>query len=367
MGSHINRRSDLVRRTGAGIVAGILSIVCTILVAASTVNVLSDALEDIGTLVAVAIVALLIGLGIGIRYRGQWLTPTSIAGGLTGIFLFLRGQLFLTEGIPISYPLLFGLPGTAAAVIFILGGGWLGNQSTVTSRLSPSELSPRTRAGLIIASGWTVIEFLFGLGMGSSVGILLDNTFVGILVATLVGFPVAALFAVRYGHRVDIDHSDWEYVTDSRAVSLGFLAGAFTVLTVYGIGFVNAMLGGTETAVAAFGFLLSDLEAGLWVVVLFALAHGLIAPVTEELAWRGIVQTALVRGEGVTTGIIITAVIFTAKHALLDVSLVRVPTILVLALVLGIVRHRWGTTASTVVHMVVNLTSVGLLAIYVLG
>ncbi|MFC7028394.1 type II CAAX prenyl endopeptidase Rce1 family protein [Halomicroarcula sp. GCM10025710] len=70
---------------------------------------------------------------------------------------------------------------------------------------------------------------------------------------------------------------------------------------------------------------------------------------------------------GVTTGIIITAVIFTAKHALLDVSLVRVPTILVLALVLGIVRHRWGTTASTVVHMVVNLTSVGLLAIYVLG
>ncbi|MFC6862828.1 CPBP family intramembrane glutamic endopeptidase [Halomicroarcula sp. GCM10025817] len=367
MGSHINRRSDLVRRTGAGIVAGVLSIVCTILVAASTVNVLSDTLEDIGTLVAVAIVALLIGLGIGIRYRAQWLTPALIAGGLTGIFLFLRGQLFLADGTPISYPLLFGLPGTAAAVVFMLGGGWLGTRSVVTSRLSPSELPPLTRAGVIIATGWTVIELLFGLGIGSSVGILLDNTFVGVLVATFVGFPIAALFAVRYGQRVNIDRSDWGYTTDGRTISLGVLAGAFAVLTVYGIGFVNALLGGTETAVAAFGFLFSDLEAGLWVAVLFALAHGIVAPVTEELAWRGIVQSAFVRAEGLGTGIVITAVLFTAKHALLDVSLARVPTILVLALVLGIVRHRWGTTASTVVHMVVNLTSVGLLTIYVLG
>lgn len=98
------------------------------------------------------------------------------------------------------------------------------------------------------------------------------------------------------------------------------------MLAVYGIGFVNASLGGTKTAVAAFGFLLSDLEAGLWVVVLFALAHGIVALVTEELAWRGIIQSALVRAEGVIIGIVVTAIVFTAKHALLDISLARVPT-----------------------------------------
>jgi membrane protease YdiL (CAAX protease family) len=108
-------------------------------------------------------------------------------------------------------------------------------------------------------------------------------------------------------------------------------------------------------------------RTGLWVVVLFTLAHGIVVPVNKELAWRGIVQSVLVRAEGVTTGIVITAVLHTAKHALVDVSLAPVPTVLVLALVLGVVRHRWGTTASTVVHLVVNLSSVGLLAVYVLG
>jgi len=367
MESRIGPASDLLRRTGAGIVAGILTIACTIVAAASTVNVLSDPVDDAGTLVAVSVVTLLVGVGLGLRYRTRWLSPALIAGSLTGAFLFFRGQVFLAGGSPISYPLLFGLPGTAAAVVFILGGGWLGSQPVVASRLSPSKLSPLTRAGLLIAGGWTVIELVVGLGVSSSVGTLLDNTLVGVLVATIVGFPIATLFAIRYGNRVGIDRSAWEYTTDGRTIFLGFLAGAFTVLAVYSIGFVQASLGGTETAVAAFGFLLTDLEAGFWVVVLFALAHGILAPVTEELAWRGVVQSALVRAEGVAIGIAITAVLFTAKHALVDVSLARVPTVLVLAVVLGIVRHHWGTTASTVVHLVVNLTSVGLLAVYVSG
>ncbi|MFC7007942.1 CPBP family intramembrane glutamic endopeptidase [Halalkalicoccus salilacus] len=49
---------------------------------------------------------------------------------------------------------------------------------------------------------------------------------------------------------------------------------------------------------------------------LFALAHGIVAPVTEELAWRGIIQSALVRAEGVIIGIVVTDIVFTAKHAL---------------------------------------------------
>lgn len=119
--------------------------------------------------------------------------------------------------------------------------------------------------------------------------------------------------------------------------------------------------------IATFGFLLADLEAGVWVLLLFAVAHGIVAPVTEELAWRGVVQSALVEAQGRTVGIAVTAILFTAKHAVLDASLARVPSVLVLAVVLGLVRDRWGTTASTVVHAVVNLASVVGLAVLVYG
>ena len=365
--SRQKRQVGPIRVIGGGIIAGVLGIVSTILVAASTANILSEPTEDAGTLVAVVAVAFVVGLGLGIRYRARWLSPTLVAGGLMGAFLFLRGLVFLADGTPISYPLLFGLPGALGAIIFALGGGWFGNWSTAANRLASSQLNPLTRAGLSIAVGWTVIELLFGLGMASTVGALLDNTFVGVLVATIVGFPVATMFAVWYGHNTGIDRSDWGYTWRARSIGIGLIMGAFTVLAVYGIAFVSAVLVGTDTAGAAFGFLLGDLEAGFWVVALFAVAHGIIAPITEELAWRGITQSALTKAEGASIGIVVTAIVFTTKHALVDMSLSRVPTVLVLALVLGIVRHQWGTTASTVTHAFVNLTSVALLSVYVLG
>lgn len=354
-----------VRLAGAGIGAGLVGIVATIVVAAGATNVLSDAIIDVGTLAAVAVVALPVGLGLGARYRGQWPWPALIAGGSTGLFLFLRGQVFLAQGDRISYPLLFGLPGAAIAVSVTLGSAWVSHQSGVGRAVSPSQLSPLARAGLIVAGGWTAIELLFGVGLGPTVGTVLDNTFAGTLVATLVGFPVAALFAARYGRRVGIDRDEWGYRATGRIVAGGIAVGMVTTLSVQGVALLLASLTGTDAAVATFGFLLTDLEAGLWVLALFAFAHGIVAPITEELAWRGVVQSALVEAWEPAVGIAATAVLFTAKHAVLDASLARVPTVLVLAVVLGLVRHRWGTTASTVVHGVVNLASVVGLALLV--
>jgi len=354
-----------LRLVGAGVGASIVGIVATIVVASSASNVLSDAIVDVGTLAAVAVVALPVGLGV--RYRGQWPGPALVAGGLTGVFLFLRGQVFLSQGAPVSYPLLFGLPGTAVAVGVTFGAGWIGARPRVSRALSPSQLSPLARAGLIVAGGWTVIELLFGVGLGATVGTTLDNTFVGVLVATIVGFPIAALFAVRAGRRVGIDREKWDYQTTGRIVGTGVATGAVTTLAVQGVGLLVASLTGTDATVAAFGFLLTDLEAGVWVLALFAFAHGIVAPMTEELAWRGVVQSALVEAWEPAMGIAVTAMLFTAKHAVLDASLARVPTVLVLAAALGLVRHRWGTTASTVVHAVVNLASVVGLAVLVYG
>ncbi|WP_158599372.1 CPBP family intramembrane glutamic endopeptidase [Halobellus sp. Atlit-38R] len=363
----VSRSISRVRLAGVGIVAGVLGVVATIVVAASAANSLPSGAVDIGTVAAVVVVATLVGLALGVRYRKQWLSPALVAGVLVGVFLFLRGAAFLVEGRVISYPLLFGLPGAAVAIGVTLVAAWVGSRPRVARGLSPSQLSPLARGGLVVAGGWTVIQLLFGLGLAATAGYVLNNTFAGTLIATVVGFPVATLFAVQYGRRVGIDRDDWDYRTTVHTVGIGLTGGLLTVLAVQGVGLLVTSVAGTDAAVTTFGFLLADLEAGVWVLALFALAHGIVAPVTEELAWRGVVQTALVESWGPTVGIAVTAVLFTAKHVVLDASLARLPTVLVLAVALGLVRHRWGATASTVVHAVVNLTSVATLAILVFG
>lgn len=354
------------RLVGAGLVAAVIGIVATILVAASTVAVLPTGLVDAGSLAAVALVAVPLGLALGLRYREQWVEPTFVAGVLLAGFLVLRGQAFVLGGQPVSYPLLFGLPGAAVALAGTVASAWVGRQPRVARRLAPSQLSPLARAGLLVAGAWTVIELLFGLGVAATVGSLVDSPFVGVLVATIVGFPVAAGVAVWYGRRVGIDRADWDYRVNGRIVVAGLAAGVLTVLAVQATGALIALAGWSETAIATFGFVLTDLDA-LWVVALFVLAHGVVAPLAEELAWRGVVQTALVDARGPVVGIAVTAALFTAKHALLDASLARVPTVLVLAVALGVVRHRWGTSASTLVHVIVNTTSVLLLVVLVGG
>lgn len=368
--SDVNRSGDTtshVGLVGAGIAAGVICIFITIVAAASVTTVLTDGIVDAGTVVAVAVAVFPVGLALGVRYRGQWYWPAIVAGVLTGVFLFLRGQLFLAQGNPVSYPLLFGLPGATVAFGGTLGAGWIGARPQVARKLSPSQLSPLARAGLVVAGGWTVVELLFGLALASLVGIALDNTFAGSLVATVVGFPVAALFAVRYSRRVGLDREDWDYRTTGRTVGVGLGVGTLTIIVVQGIGRLVVSVAGSDTAVATFGFLLTDLEAGVWVLALFAFGHGIVAPLTEELAWRGVVQSALVDAWSKEAGIAVTALLFTAKHAVLDASLARVPSVLVLAVILGLVRDRWGTSASTIVHAVVNIASVVGLAILVYG
>lgn len=352
-----------LRLFGEGLLAGILGIVATIFVAAGLVSVVPQPLVNIATLGAILAVATPLGVAFGLRYRRQWIVPTLLAGGLLGGVLFLRGQVFVFQGRAISYPLLFGLPGTAVAIGGPVLGAALSSQSSLARHETGATVPPPVRVGLLVAVGWTGIELLFGAGVGGAVGAAVSNQFAGVLIATILGFPVAALVAVRLGRRVEIGRSEWDYHSGRRPVGVGLLVGILTVLLIQGIGLVLATGGWSDTATATFGFVLEDLQAGLWIVLLFAAAHGIVAPITEELAWRGVVQTSLVRAEGPLVGIVATAGLFTAKHALLDASLARVPTVLVLALVLGVVRHRWGTTASTLVHGIVNMVSVVLLAL----
>lgn len=86
------------------------------------------------------------------------------------------------------------------------------------------------------------------------------------------------------------------------------------------------------------------------------LGNVLLAPAVEEFAWRGYIHTKLVSGWGAPAGLCATALLFAGKHIVVDLSLARTVTLVVASLGLGLVRMRWGTFASTIAHLALNLT-----------
>jgi membrane protease YdiL (CAAX protease family) len=95
-------------------------------------------------------------------------------------------------------------------------------------------------------------------------------------------------------------------------------------------------------------------EAGAWAVFPLLVGNTLLVPIAEELAWRGYVQAHLARAWRMPTAVIVTSVLFTAKHLVVDLSYERVTILIVGALALSVVRVRFGTFTSTVAHFVVN-------------
>jgi membrane protease YdiL (CAAX protease family) len=98
-------------------------------------------------------------------------------------------------------------------------------------------------------------------------------------------------------------------------------------------------------------------EAGVWGVLPFLLGNAILAPVVEEFVWRGHIQSRLAAASGQAGGLVVTAVLFAAKHMIVDLSVERTTSLIVVAVALGLVRLRLGTFASTVAHFGLNLTA----------
>ncbi len=91
-------------------------------------------------------------------------------------------------------------------------------------------------------------------------------------------------------------------------------------------------------------------------LIAVAFAAVILAPLKEELMFRVILQTWLVKKIGVTWGIVVTALLFAAVHGIPD-SLGLIP----LALILGIVYHKRRSYLSVVlIHALFNGFNVGL-------
>ncbi|MFC7139344.1 CPBP family intramembrane glutamic endopeptidase [Halosimplex aquaticum] len=175
-----------------------------------------------------------------------------------------------------------------------------------------------------------------------------------------IGFPLLAGAIAWLGRRRGIEPEDWDYEVSLRSVAAGvggvvafFVALLAVVLTITAIqGMPDA---GTATPPVEPG-------AATWVLAALLIVNGLVVPLAEELAWRGVIQTALMDSYGVLAGSAVAATGFVLKHVVVDggADPIRLASLVILAVIFSALRARWGTASSTVAHLGANLLATGL-------
>lgn len=91
----------------------------------------------------------------------------------------------------------------------------------------------------------------------------------------------------------------------------------------------------------------------LRIISIFAI---FLAPIVEEVFFRGFMQPALVKHIGITGGILGTAVIFGVSHTQYLNSSIALASVIFIGLALGIVRHKSGSIMPGIfAHLINNL------------
>jgi hypothetical protein len=135
--------------------------------------------------------------------------------------------------------------------------------------------------------------------------------------------------------------------------------GPFSVRTLAAVGFSLSVAGlilqyvlRTPDVETPFEKLLADPASRIAIAVMGVT----VAPVIEEILFRGFLQPVLIASAGVLPGILITSIIFGALHLSQNGNIWQSGVVIMLVgFVLGTVRHISGSTrASTVVHIAYN-------------
>lgn len=297
------------------------------------------------------IISFVAGLAVAAWKERAGLVTAAVAGP-TGAVLLFAVRTFLLTGRPYN-PLVFGWPGYLMTIVLAGLGGIVGSRGGLGSASTP--LQAGARVGLWAACLWVGFEVAVRLAGSVWVGSALGNTLAGDMVAVLVGFPVIAWLITRYAQMHGFSAGEWEYRRRPASIGWGSAAGLLILALMTGTSALDRVLWGGSAEVPT--HIADGLRGGIWVAGLFLLTNGIVVPICEELAWRGIIQTPIVRAWGPIAGVAVVAVLFAIKHVVVDASAARLTTLLMMSLVLGVVRHRWGTMSSTLAHVVVNFVA----------
>lgn len=152
------------------------------------------------------------------------------------------------------------------------------------------------------------------------------------------------------------------------ALGFGLVAGIATLFAAYGINILLTLLVGVEDPVEQ--QLLQDAMAGGVTLLLAAFIAVIVAPIVEEIVFRGILFRALGDRIGVWLGALISSAIFALIHIEVVVSQpVALGGLFAVGMVLALAYHWTGNLLVPVLgHAVFNAASIGLaLAIDRLG
>jgi membrane protease YdiL (CAAX protease family) len=238
---------------------------------------------------------------------------------------------------------------------------------TVVSTPSFRNISPGTVAAAAIL-GWIVMEVglrwriapMLAAPLGSALGV---ETGVSVItfVLSVIGLALFSGGIAWGGWQFGITPSEWDYTFSVRSVAAGVasVVGYFVVYFAVVALVILAGMGPSSSANAASG----GVELPLWAIGAFLLANGVLVPIIEELAWRGVIQTGLMESYGVIVGSVLTAAAFVLKHVIVDWGepWSRLVALIILALLWCGLRVRFGTLSSTISHIGVNTISTALL------
>lgn len=200
--------------------------------------------------------------------------------------------------------------------------------------------------------GWltlSVIASSFVIGArqsGSPAAITAAITLLAVMVPwiAMAGWPILASRLRGNGFRMDYGLR-WSW----RDIGWGVLYGVAAFATAALLGAVTTRLFGEFTSSA--GELGSSLSGSKAVLVAYALAVGVGAPLVEEICFRGLAFSALVkRGIAPVASVAISALIFGMFH----LEPTRILLLTGIGLVLGFARWHTGSITTTFVAHVIN-------------
>jgi len=144
----------------------------------------------------------------------------------------------------------------------------------------------------------------------------------------------------------------------ARSVLVGVLTGALTALVVLGTGWLIVELFGKNPEPQPIEQALKYSVQG-WQIWALALAGVILAPVKEEILFRGFLYPALRDRVGIKWGILLTAIFFALAHG----DLIRFVPLLIGGIALNMVFERTGSLYTAIVAHAIWNGAMGIIAL----
>ena len=225
---------------------------------------------------------------------------------------------------------------------------------TVPTVPPPSEDPPPHRWGIwayvLVEVLFLAVSFLIGFLVGGPQGPTALGVILGLSVPTLLAAGVALLVTRLRGNGPALDLGlRWT----AHDVGIGLLFGFGGLILSIPASLVFVAVVGEQNATTAVGDAFAGIHVGWPVALLVFLLVAFVAPVCEEIVYRGLLWGAVTKHRANRwVAFAVTTVLFAVAH----LELTRTPLLLVVALPIGLARVVTGRLpASIVAHQVNNL------------